>query len=105
MLPFISHPPILDHAYAPLEAASEFASPEAAGAFNGGLGMMQIVRYHDSPVGPYDELILVPGYFQVPGTKREMVRVTRIYVSQKDTCWNGGCSNDSPSFPPKPMIH
>jgi hypothetical protein len=98
MLPFISRPPILDHAYAPLEAASGFASPQASGAFKGGLGMMQIVRYHDSPVGPYDELLLVPGYFEVPGTKKQMVRVTRIYVSQKDTCWNGGFSSISRLF-------
>jgi hypothetical protein len=95
ILPFISSPPLLDHAYAPLEAASSFASAEASGEFCGGLGIIQIVRYHDSPVGPYDELLVVPGYFRVPGTKawtgseKSIGRVTRIYVSQKNTCWNG----------------
>jgi len=108
MLPFISSPPLLDHAYAPLEAASPFASAESSGAFKGGLGMMQIVRYHDSPVGAYDELLLVPGYFEVPGAKKNMVRVTRIYVSQKDTCWNGAYSFASTvvslwSLLPEPM--
>jgi hypothetical protein len=91
MLPFISKPPLLDHAYAPLEASSSFASSESSGAFQGGLGMLQIVRYHDSPVGPYDELLIVPGYFDVPGKKSKggMVRVTRIYVSTKESVWNG----------------
>jgi hypothetical protein len=89
MLPFLSSPPLLDHAYAPLETASSFASAEASGQFKGGLGMIQIVRYHDTPVGPYDELLVIPGYFEVPGTKKNMLRITRIYVNQNDTCWNG----------------
>jgi hypothetical protein len=95
MLPFISSPPLSDHAYAPLEAASSFASAGSSGDFKGGLGMIQIVRYQGGPVGAYDELLVVPGYFSVPGTKdrrgreKEMLRITRIYVSQKDTCWNG----------------
>ncbi|KAF1985275.1 hypothetical protein K402DRAFT_455246 [Aulographum hederae CBS 113979] len=94
MLPILSSPPLLDHAYAPLEANSSFASAES-GEFKGGLGMIQIIRYRDTPVGPYDELLLVPGFFNVPGTggKREkeksLPRISRIYVSQKDTCWNG----------------
>ena len=32
--------------------------------FRGGLGGLMLVRYTDSPVGPYDELILVPGCYQ-----------------------------------------
>ncbi|KAF4946619.1 hypothetical protein FSARC_14155 [Fusarium sarcochroum] len=48
-------------AYSPLEAQSSFASSQKA---LGGLSMFQIIRYTDSPVGPYDELILAPGSFE-----------------------------------------
>lgn len=89
ILPFWSSSTLLDDAYAPLEASSSFANPNSSGAFKGGLGMIQIVRYRDTPVGPYDELILVPGFFEAPERRKTMVRCTRIYVSQKQTCWNG----------------
>lgn len=61
--------------------------------------MVQVIRYTDTPVGPYDELVVVPGSF---GYRRETAsgnrkimkeeknqRATRVYVSQKQTCWNG----------------
>ncbi len=58
--------------------------------------MVQVVRYTETPVGPYDELVLLPGQFDVPvhGTKRGKkqktnTRITAIWVSQKVTCWNG----------------
>ena len=65
---------------------------------------MQIVRYSETPVGPYDELVIMPGEFEVPvlsgsgdgegvGRKKKVkknTRITGIWVSQKDTCWNGG---------------
>lgn len=80
--------------YSPLEASSPFASPEG-GRHVGGLSMFQIIRYTESPIGPYDELIISPGahdhVVEENGkrvTKRN-VRITRIYVSQKYTCWNG----------------
>ena len=39
-------------AYAPLEASStSLSAPSQAGAFKGGLAMVQIVRYSDTPVG------------------------------------------------------
>lgn len=52
---------------------------------------MTSIRYHDSPTGPYDELLIVPGKFEVgeAGKKKEMLRVTRIYVSERGTMWNG----------------
>jgi len=66
----------------------------------GGLGTVQIIRYTKSPVGPYDEMIVSPGQWEYdvedPDTrrrsKRRNLRITRIYVSQKDTCWNGRTS-------------
>ncbi|KAH7381124.1 hypothetical protein BKA64DRAFT_584236 [Cadophora sp. MPI-SDFR-AT-0126] len=82
--------------YSPLEAASTFSD----GKLVGGLAMVQIIRYSESPVGPYDEFILVPGKFEyevqvtdkdgnVRKEKKGNLRVTRIYVSQAATCWNG----------------
>lgn len=88
-------------AFHPLEAASAFASPEF-GVPVGGLSMVQLIRYTDTPVGPYDEMILAPGYFEYPladdakrtGKKAtgKSLRITRIYVSQEKTAWNGRTS-------------
>lgn len=77
------------HLYSPLEASSDFSS----GKFIGGLGVVQLIRYTESPVGPYDELLIVPGKYEYEleagdGKKRDL-RLTRIYVSQKLTCYNG----------------
>lgn len=83
-------------AYSPLEAKSSFADPAASGEYLGGLSQVQIIRYTESPVGPYDELIICPGFFAYQkdddkGNKKTIknARITRIYVSQKYTCWNG----------------
>jgi hypothetical protein len=84
--------------YSPLEAASSFAR----GQLVGGLAMVQVLRYSESPVGPYDEFLMVPGAFEydiaterngkVELNKKKNARVSRIYVSQRDTCWNGRTS-------------
>ncbi|CAF1667920.1 unnamed protein product [Adineta ricciae] len=55
--------------------------------FRGGLGGLMLVRYTDSPVGPYDELILVPGCYQF-GDKT-YYRISQIYVSSLDSVING----------------
>jgi hypothetical protein len=77
-------------AYSPLERSSNFTQGEYVGI----LGMIQIIRYTDSPVGPYDELLIIPGYFnnERDGETLTRVRVSRIYVSQKYTAWNGRTS-------------
>mmetsp|Transcript_5735 Transcript_5735/g.9565 ORF Transcript_5735/g.9565 Transcript_5735/m.9565 type:complete len:143 (+) Transcript_5735:478-906(+) len=50
-----------------------------------GFGAVMLVRYSDFPVGPYDELLLIPGAFEPKGTARKPFLadrlVTRIYVS------------------------
>jgi len=62
--------------------------------------MVQVIRHHESPVGSYDELVMLPGNFEyeveIEGKdgnnkleKKKNLRVTRIYVSQEKTCWNG----------------
>jgi hypothetical protein len=80
-------------AFAPLERQY---NESFSGEFLGGLGLIQIIRYTDSPVGPYDELLISPGFWKYPHTdkdgnvsERKNIRITRIYVSQKYTAWNG----------------
>lgn len=94
-------------AYGPLERAD----PAYTGAaeYVGLLGMIQIIRYTDSPVGPYDELLIVPGYFKYPhvdeqGRESERLNpsITRIYVSQKYTARNGRLSE---YWPTTPRVH
>ncbi|KAI9806517.1 MAG: hypothetical protein M1833_003704 [Piccolia ochrophora] len=82
--------PLPASVYAPLEASSpSTSSPTETGRFRGGLGVVQVLRYSDTPVGSYDELCLIPGAFELPGTKEKYNRITRIYVSQKHTCYSG----------------
>lgn len=97
-------------AYSPLEKESYFASPEA-GRLAGGIGSFMLVRYTDTPVGTYDELAIIPGActYQVQDkngkwVEKKSVRVTRIYVSQKDTMYNGRLSESSPLLTPPPPL-
>ncbi|EGY21333.1 uncharacterized protein VDAG_02857 [Verticillium dahliae VdLs.17] len=91
-------------AYSPLEASAGYATPEGSRHL-GGLSMIQLIRYTESPVGPYDELILSPGFHEYTveeagrRVKKRNARITRIYVSQRQTCWNGRKSQCSP--PPR----
>ncbi|KAF3903701.1 hypothetical protein AA313_de0208734 [Arthrobotrys entomopaga] len=64
---------------------------EAGGdeGFEGGIGMIQIVRYSQTPVGPYDELIYIPGVYKTPHSKTPRYRITNIYVSSIKTTYNG----------------
>ena len=56
--------------------------------------MLYLLRYTETPVGPYDELAVMPGYFEYSkgkgeGNKGKNMRITAIWVSQRDTCYNG----------------
>lgn len=86
-------------AFSPLERESYFASAEA-GRFCGGLGGFMVIRYTETPVGPYDELLVIPGDYSYyssswvgkegrQAVERKSPRITRIYVSQRDTLFNG----------------
>jgi hypothetical protein len=55
--------------------------------FRGGVGGMMLIRYTDSPVGPYDELLFFPGYYQFGDTT--YYRISQIYVSSLDSVVNG----------------
>lgn len=82
------------HSYSLLEGSSRFASSEA-GRCVGGLGNLMALRYHDSPVGSYSEFAIIPGQFAYPievnGKRKEekRLKITRIYVSSKDSVFNG----------------
>jgi len=83
--------PLSPDIYAPLEADTPSFSSSSG---HGGLAMIQLVRYLDSPVGRYNELVLLPGEFDVPGDargkgKEKKLRITRIYVDQKETTYQG----------------
>ncbi|KAL4783585.1 hypothetical protein BJX76DRAFT_250846 [Aspergillus varians] len=53
------------------------------------LKAVMILRYSDSPVGPYDELILIPGRAVNPNTGKKDMRISTIYVSTDASVWNG----------------
>lgn len=84
--------------YSPLEADSSFAENRPVG----GLAMVQVIRYSESPVGPYDELVTMPGKFEhhctatingkPESSKHSNLLVTKAFVSQEKTCWNGRIS-------------
>jgi len=82
-----------DIVYDTLEAeASSFSSEQDAGTYRGGLCMAQIIRYSETPIGPYDELAILPGYFNgvgPAGEKKKDLRITGTWVSQETTLMNG----------------
>ncbi|KAI0071729.1 hypothetical protein K474DRAFT_1712201 [Panus rudis PR-1116 ss-1] len=79
----------LPSAFSELEGTSAFADPNVTGKFEGGLAVVMIVRYKVSPVGPYDEILWLPGKFKYPPTGQSALRITRIYVSSKASTYNG----------------
>jgi len=56
---------------------------------NGWMKAIMIVRYEDSDVGPYDELMLIPGRAVNPHSGKADSRITTIYVSTDASVWNG----------------
>lgn len=56
-------------------------------AFKGGIGAVMLVDYLSSDVGPYRELLFIPGLFRLGG--RLSFSISRIYVSSFDSLWNG----------------
>jgi len=63
--------------------------------------MAQILRYSETPVGPYDELALLPGYRNgvgPEGSKLKDSRIMGIWVSQETTLMNGRRNWNIPKF-------
>lgn len=92
-----SDPAFSSMAYAPLEREAPYGSKEW-GTPRGGISMIQLIRYSETPAGKYDELVIVPGSFDYPAPDADKtgapktasaLRISRIYVSQRNTCWNG----------------
>jgi len=54
---------------------------------HGGLAMAMFVDYEQSPVGPYRELLYIPGRFDFPNGRH--YSITRIYVSSMESVVNG----------------
>ncbi|KAL7898639.1 hypothetical protein HDV63DRAFT_358160 [Trichoderma sp. SZMC 28014] len=84
-----------EHAYSPLEGVTSFAD-ETYSRPVGGLSMIQILSYRDSPIGPYDEMLVAPGSFEWERTETDgkktrgcNPKITRIYVSTPNSCFNG----------------
>lgn len=78
--------------YSPTETVHSSALGPVNGApqWKGGLYYIVLVRYEDSPVGPYDELIAVSdGWANPHEKKRTSGRITNIYVSTLQSVWNG----------------
>jgi hypothetical protein len=97
MIPFwmpaatAADPAFTSMAYAPLERGAPFGGAKW-GMPSGGISMLQLIRYSETPAGAYDELVVVPGSFEYPapgGERKHAPRISRIYVSQRNTCWNG----------------
>lgn len=68
-------------------AEKGFVPKELRGSFSGGLGTVMYVDYLSSDVGPYRELLFIPGRFSLH--RKKYFSITRIYVSTLDSVVNG----------------
>jgi len=64
-----------------------FVPKTLEGCFKGGLGTIMYVDYHYSDVGPYQELLFIPGKFDFGAGK--YFSITKIFVSTRDSVQNG----------------
>ncbi|MDQ4142091.1 MAG: acetoacetate decarboxylase family protein [Bacteroidota bacterium] len=53
----------------------------------GWVGAVMLMNYSNSPVGPYQELLFIPGVLKVNG--KFTFTVSKIYVSTLASAWNG----------------
>ncbi len=56
-------------------------------SFKGIVGSVMLVDYQTSPVGPYRELLFIPGYFKIED--KNTFSISKIYVSSQASVWNG----------------
>lgn len=61
--------------------------PELSGRFDGFFGSVMLVNYHESPVGPYRELLFMPGKFRTPHGRR--YSITNIAVDSEASTLSG----------------
>lgn len=55
--------------------------------YKGWMGAVILADYKTSPVGPYRELLFIPGLFNLDG--KITFSISKIYVSTYDSQWNG----------------
>jgi len=77
----------LDQA-AHLPNGGDDSESDERGTYLGGPAGFMLVRYSSSPVGPYDELMYIPGRYKGPN-KAKGFQITRIYVSSEASTLNG----------------
>ncbi|KLO17692.1 hypothetical protein SCHPADRAFT_913514 [Schizopora paradoxa] len=99
-----AHKSLRPGTYAPLEAEAPPISTNEVGEPTGkGVGAsVMIVRYSETPVGPYDELAYSPGAFTTPGGDgKPHLRISRVYVSESNptTIYNGRRNWNVPKHP------
>lgn len=56
-------------------------------AYRGWIGTIMLVNYQTSPVGPYQELLFIPGLFRFGN--ETCFSISKIYVSSQASVWNG----------------
>lgn len=66
---------------------NSFLAPYQKDAYFGLIGSVMLVDYQTSPVGPYFELLFIPGLFRFE--KSLSFSISKIYVSSYDSVWNG----------------
>ncbi|KAI9796561.1 MAG: hypothetical protein M1833_006125 [Piccolia ochrophora] len=83
------------NAYDPLEASfAPFSDPKQVGSpfEESGFGFVQIARYTETPIGPYNEITFLPGQFNVSGVRNDFQhpyqRLTRVYVDSPLAAYN-----------------
>lgn len=64
-----------------------FLAPYQQRAYRGWVGTIMLVNYQTSPVGPYQELLFIPGLFRFEN--KTSFSISKIYVSSQDSVWNG----------------
>ena len=67
--------------------AHGFLAPYQQRAYRGWIGTVMLVDYKTSPVGPYQELLFIPGLFRFG--KTTSFSISKIYASTTDSLWNG----------------
>lgn len=65
--------------------ASKYIPEGLKKSFRGGLGYVMMVDYQESPVGPYREVLIIPGKFR----KNKKQVITRIVVNSRESTING----------------
>jgi len=56
-------------------------------SYKGLVGSVMLVDYHTTPVGPYQEILFIPGLFRL--MDQYTFSISKIYVSSHDSVWNG----------------